>query len=226
MGYFRSFLRYLHWTGVCREDFSRHVPKVALWRMASIPSYLPWDQVRRVIRSIAPSDPAGRRDRAVLILVATTGMRNSELRKLELGDVRWRKGEVHLRQTKNGRDRVVPLVKEAGRALADYILHARPKVAEPQVFLSHRPPPRPLRGSSTVSAIVRRRLKRLGIRFPRTGTHLLRHSLATQMVREDRPIKEVADLLGHQNIDTTAVYVKVALPQLAGVALPFPGGDA
>lgn len=224
MSHLRNFLRYLHWSSVCRNDLSRYVPKVAIWPLASLPDHLSWTDVRRVIDSIDPSGPAGRRDRALLLLVATTGMRNGELRRLEIGDIRWRAAEIHLRRTKNRRDRIVPLLPEAGRALSDYLLHGRPQTAERTIFLSHRPPVRPIRISSTVSAIVRRRLARLGIRPPRAGTHLLRHSLATQMVRQERPVKEVADLLGHQRLDTTAVYVKVALPQLATVALPFPGG--
>jgi len=225
MSYLRSFLRYLRWSRVCRVDLSRYVPRVPIWRMARIPDHLPWEDVRRLIDSIDASSPVGKRDRALLLLVATTGMRNSELRRVEMGDIRWRQGEVHLQRTKSRRDRVVPLVKETGSALADYILHGRPKTADRRIFLSHRPPVRPLRISSTVSAIVRRRLTRLGIRPSRAGAHLLRHSLATQMVRQERPIKEIADLLGHQRIDTTAVYVKVALPQLVAVALPFPRGE-
>ena len=226
MSHLRGFLRYLHWSGVCGDDLSRYVPRVPIWRLARIPDHLPWEDIRRLVDSVNTSTPVGKRDRALLLLVATTGMRNSELRRLEIGDIRWRPGEVHLRRTKNRRGRVVPLLGEAGSALADYLLHGRPKTADRQIFLSHRPPVRPLSSSNTVSMIVRRRLARLGIRPPRAGTHLLRHSLATQMVRKGRPVKEVADLLGHQSIDTTAVYVKVALPQLAAVALPFPGGEA
>jgi integrase len=194
--------------------------------MAGIPDSLPWADVRRLIDSIDISDPVGKRDRALLILVATTGMRNGELRRLELGDIRWREGEVYLRRTKSRRDRVVPLLTEAGSALSDYILHGRPQGQERRIFLCQRPPVRAFRTSGTVSAIVGRRLARLGIRPVRAGTHLLRHSLASHMVRQERPLKEIADLLGHQHIDTTAVYVKVALPQLAMVALPFPGGAA
>jgi site-specific recombinase XerD len=226
MSHLRNFLRYLHWSGVCRENLSRYVPRVPIWPLAEIPAYLPWEDVRRVLDSLTGTDPVGKRDRAMLVLVATTGMRNGEIRRLELGDIRWRAGEVHLQCTKSRRDRIVPLLPEAARALSDYLLHGRPRTADRCVFLSHRPPVRPFRISSTVSAIVRRRLAELDIRPARAGTHLLRHSLATQMVQQARPVKEVADLLGHHRIDTTAVYVKVALPQLATVALPFPGGAA
>lgn len=173
MSHLRNFLRHLHWSAICRENFSRYVPRVPIWTMAGIPEYLPWDDVRRVIDSIDVSDPVGKRGRALLTLVATTGMRNGELRRLELGDIRWREGEVHLRRTKNRRDRVVPLLTEIGSALSDYLLHGRPQTPERRIFLCHRPPVRPFRTSGTVSSIVRRRLARLGIRPVHAGTHFV-----------------------------------------------------
>jgi site-specific recombinase XerD len=224
--YTRSFLRYLGWAGVVDEDLARLVPRTRYWRMAHLPGRLGWDDVRRVIDSIDVTDPVGVRDRALVLLLATTGVRNQELRLLELQDVRWRDGEVLVRRTKARRERVVPLLEEAGSALAEYVLHARPRVPAPQVFLCQGPPARPLRYSSTVAAIVRRRLALCGLQPARSGAHLLRHSLATRLVGQALPIKEIADLLGHRSIDTTAIYVKVALPQLAGVALPFPGGES
>ncbi|WP_292327636.1 tyrosine-type recombinase/integrase, partial [Mesorhizobium sp.] len=136
-------------------------------------------------------------------------------------------GEVFVRRTKGKRDRVAPLLEETGAALADYILRARPKVDSPYLFLSFTPPLGPFKCASPVSRIVRKRLRHGGIELGRVGgAHLLRHSLATQLVRQRRPINEVADLLGHQSINTTALYVKVATSQLAEVALPFPGGVA
>jgi site-specific recombinase XerD len=222
----RSFLRFLRWAGLIEEELARLVPRVPCWRMAHLPPRLAWEEVRRVVDAIDVTDPSGVRDRAVLLLLATTGMRSRELRLLELQDIRWRAGEVVVRRTKARRDRVVPLLEEVGDALAEYVLHARPKTQAPQVFLCHRPPARPLRSSSTLAALVRRRLERCDLQLPRAGAHLLRHSLATQLVGQKRPIKEVADLLGHRNIDTTAIYVKVALPQLATVPLPYPGSKS
>lgn len=128
-----------------------------------------------------------------------------------------------LRHTKGHRDRVVPRLQEVGAALAKYVLHGRTATPERRVFLSLVTPVRPFSRSSTVSRIVRIRLARAGVMVQRAA-HLLRHSPATRLVEQRRPIKEVADLLGHRNIDTTAIYVKVTLPQLADVALPFPGG--
>lgn len=159
-----------------------------------------------------------------MLLLATTGMRNRELRELELDDIRWRNGEVLLRHTKGRHDRVAPLLPETGEALAKYVLHARPPATDRRVFLSCVPPVRSFPHSSSISRIVRFRLERAGLHAQRCGAHLLRHSLATRLVERRRPIKEIADLLGHRNIDSTSFYVKVAVPQLADVPLPFPGG--
>ncbi len=220
----RRFLRFLKWSDLNTQDLARFVPRTPCRRLAHLPPRLVWEDVRRAIDAIDVTTSSGRRDRAILLMLATTGLRNKELRLLELQDIHWRTAEVLVRRTKGRRDRVVPLLDEAGAALADYVLHARPKIASPRVFLSYAPPPRPFRHAASISAIVRGRLERIGIELSgAVGAHLLRHSLATQLVRERRPINEVADLLGHRSINTTAIYVKVALPQLTDVALPFPG---
>jgi integrase len=224
--YLRTFLRYLRWAGLNRQDLSCFVPRTPCWRLPHLPARVAWEDVRRAIDLIDTRSAIGARDRALLLLIATTGLRSKELRRLELSDIRWRTGEVLLRQTKAQRDRVVPLLEETGAALANYVLHARPTINSPNVFLIHTAPVRPFRYASTISWIVRCRLRRGGVKLSRGGAHLLRHCLATHLVSESRPINEVADLLGHRNIDTTSIYIKVALPQLAAVALPFPGGAA
>jgi site-specific recombinase XerD len=222
--YMRSFLRYLYWANLNAQDLAQFVPRTPCWRQTHLPPRLAWEDVQRAIDAIDTTRGAGLRDRAMLLLLATTGLRNRELRQLEVGDIRWRAAELVLRHTKGHRDRIVPLLKEPGAALAEYVLHVRPQTTDRRVFLSHVPPVRPLSYSSTVSRIVRARLQDAGIPIQRGGAHLLRHSLATRLVEQRRPIKEVADLLGHRNIDTTSVYVKVAVSLLVDVALPFPGG--
>jgi site-specific recombinase XerD len=223
--YTRTFLRFLRWSNLNSEDLARFVPRTPCYRLSHLPPRLAWEDVRGTIDAIDVATPSDVRDRALLLLLATTGLRNKELRSLELRDIDWRRAEILVRRTKARRDRVVPLLQEAGKALADYVLHARPKIDNSRVFLSHRPPVGPFRTSGAISRIVRSRLERSGLELSRVaGAHLVRHSLATELVGQRRPINEVADLLGHRSIDTTAIYVKVALPQLADVALPFPGG--
>jgi integrase/recombinase XerD len=224
ISYIRTFLRFLHWSGRHDQDLARFVPGTPHWRLAHLPPRLAWEDIKRAIGAIDVTTPVGVRDRALMLLLATTGIRNKEIRTLKLLDVHWRAGEVLVRRTKGKRDRVVPLLEEAGAALADYVLQARPKVDNPHVFLTFAPPPRPFSCAGSISMIVRRRLEYGGVELMgHAGAHLLRHSLATQLVAQRRPINEVGDLLGHRSINTTAIYVKVALPQLVDVALPFPG---
>jgi integrase/recombinase XerD len=227
ISYIRTFLRFLHWAGHHHQDLAPVVPRTPHWRLAHLPPRLSWDDVRSAIDAIGAATPIDLRDRAILLLLATTGIRNGELRALQLQDIDWRAGEVFVRRTKGRRDRVAPLLEETGAALADYILRARPKVDSAYLFLSFTPPVGPLKYAAPVSRIVRKRLRRAGIELGRiVGAHLLRHSLATQLVERRRPINEVADVLGHRSINTTALYVKVATSQLAEVALPFPGDAA
>jgi len=219
----RSFLRYLHFSGTIATELARVVPRVSTPRLASVPRGLRWDQVRALIDGVDTRPPEGLRDKAILLLLATLGLRSGEVRSLELCNIVWQAGELRLPHTKTRRERILPLLAEVGTALADYVLHGRPAVVVPQVFLRHGPNPRPMM-ENTVVWIVRRHLQRAGIHVERAGAHMLRHSLATRMVNAGVPIKSVADVLGHTSIDTTAIYTKVDQKSLAGVALPFPGG--
>lgn len=194
----RTFLRFLCWAGHHRQDLARIVPRTPYWRLAPLPPRLAWGDVRRAIDAIGATTPVAIRDRAVLLLLAITGIRNGELRAIRLQDIDWRTGEVFIRRTKGKRDRVVPLLEETGAALVDCILRARPKVDSPYLFLSFTPPVGAFKSAAPVSRIVRKRLRHGG----------------------------VADLPSHGSINTTALYVKVTASQLAEVALPFPGGAA
>lgn len=219
----RGFLKYLHASGAIAFDLVRAIPRVSTARLANLPRGLPWEQVRALIDGIDTSHCDGMRDKAILLLLATLGLRSGEVRTLELAHIKWRAGEIRLPRTKTRRERVLPLLHEVGVALADYVLHGRPTLAVPQLFLRHGPQPGALR-ENTIIWIVRRQLQRLGIQQPRSGVHALRHSLATRMVNAGVPIKSVADVLGHVSIDTTAIYTKVDMTTLTTVALPFPGG--
>ena len=222
----RIFLRYLRWEGIIELDLDRTVPSVPHWRLARIPRHLPWEQIQTLIDSIDTLTPEGKRDKAILLLIAKYGLRNKEIRSLELSHIAWRVAEIHLPRTKSLKERMIPLTREVGEALADYILNGRPAVDNSHIFLSHRAPRSPYLIASGISSIVKKRLLQAGIKAPSYGTHLLRHSLATRMVNVGIPIGEIADLLGHASIDTTAIYTKVDVTHLAEVALPFLEGGA
>jgi site-specific recombinase XerD len=160
----------------------------------------------------------------VLLVIAVLGLRNQEVRSLQVSDILWRTAEIRLRKTKNRRERALPLPREVGAAIADYLLRGRPRVSVPEVFLRHFTPVGPITSTHGVGDIVKKHLSRAGIQASNHGAHLLRHSLATRMVNQAVPIKQIADMLGHASIDTTAIYTKVDTSHLAAVALPFPGG--
>lgn len=221
----RSLLRYLGVAGVLAPGLERTVPRVQRWRLSTIPRHLPWDQVRKLIDTVDITRPAGLRDRAILLLMATLGLRGGEVIKLELKHIDWRAGEIRLPRTKSRRERVLPIPQELGAALTDYVLEGRPVLDVPEVFLRDRAPMGPLRSAGAVGAVVAQHLGAAGLPESR-ATHVLRHSLATRMVNSGVPIKTIADVLGHACIDTTAIYTKVDLARLRTAALPFPEGGA
>jgi len=221
----RAFLRWLRQEGIIEIDLDRVVPRAPCRRLSSLPRHLPWDRVQELIGSVDTSDAGGLRDRAVLLIMAALGLRNEEVRRLEFGHIAWRAAQIRVTETKSRRERVLPLPQEVGSAIANYVMHGRPRLQLPYVFLRHRPPQGPLTSTDGIGGIVRRHLQHAGIKAPSLGAHLLRHSLATRMVNQRVPIKQIADMLGHASINTTAIYTKVDMANLASVALPFPGND-
>jgi len=219
----RTFLNFLRWEHLINRDLARVVPPVPVYRLSTVPRHLPWEQIRAVIDSIDPLTQVGKRDKAILLLLAMLGLRNHDVVTLELTQVDWRQGVIRLPQTKSRRERVLPMPQEVGDAMADYVLHGRPPVAAPYVFVRQRAPFAPLAKSINVSTIAYQHLKRAGVKATVSGcAHLFRHSLATHMVNHGTPIKDIADMLGHVSIDTTAMYTKVDVTHLAAVALPMP----
>ena len=219
----RIFLRYLLWEGLVQTDLARAVPKLRCWRLSGLPRHLPWDRVRALIDSIDDKTAQGKRDKAVVLLIATLGMRGKEIAGLKREHIVWQDAEIRLPQTKNQRPKILPLPREVGSALADYMVHGRPRGGGEHVILRHDAPIGPLTSPAAVGRIVTRCLGRAGIQAPnRPGAQLLRHSLATRMVNSGVPIKQIADLFGHRSIDTTAIYAKVEVSRLVSVALPFP----
>lgn len=222
----RCFLRFLGGEGHAPIGLEAAVPRSARWRLDTIPKHLPWDQVRGLIDSVDVTHPHGMRDKAVLLVLAVLGLRNADVRRMQLADIRWRTGELHLTRTKSAKARVLPMPHDVGAALADYVLHGRPMVDVPEVFVRHRAPRGAFTTPNGINAIVKEHLRRAGIAAPSHGAHMLRHSMATRLVNAGVPIKTIADVLGHQSIDTTAIYTKVDVTRLAMAALPFPTGGA
>jgi site-specific recombinase XerD len=215
----RSFLRFLHLRGEISGDLRGAVPKVAGRRMASLPKYLTAEQVNAIVGSCDRRSTLGRRDYAILLLLARMGLRAKEVAALSLDDLDWNES-VLLVRGKGGRVDPMPLSDEVGSALASY-LRRRRKTTWRAIFLGHRAPHGPL-GSGAVIAIVRRACSRAQI--PPVGAHRLRHSAATTMLRRGATLEEISQVLRHRNHMTTAIYAKVDHLRLRELAQKWPGG--
>jgi site-specific recombinase XerD len=218
----RSFLRFLHVRGETSGDFSRAVPTIQKWRQASVPQYLSPDEVSQVLAATPRSGVKGRRDYAILLLLARLGLRAREVVLLEMGDIRWRSGELLVRGKGGVLDRL-PMLSDAGKALAAYLREGRPASAPRRVFLRLIPPYVGFTGPGSVGHVVRAALARAGIRRTTRGAaHIFRHSLATAMIRSGASLPEISEVLRHRSQDTTAIYAKVDFDALRTVARPWP----
>jgi site-specific recombinase XerD len=219
----RSFLRYARYCGEVTLDLAAAVPVVANWSMTSIPRAIGADLVRQLLTSIDRSTAIGRRDYAVVILLARLGLRSGEVAGLELDDIDWKAGEVSVRG-KCGQRTALPLPTDVGKAIADYLRHGRPRSTSRRVFLRSKAPIRGFLGQCAIGSIIRHRLLRAGIQAPTTGAHQFRHALASQMLRHGASLTEIGEVLRHQNPQTTTIYAKVDIKALRTLALPWPGG--
>lgn len=220
----RSFLRFLRVEGFCDERLEACLPAVAAWRLAALPMRLSDEQLEQVLASLEGNrSRCGLRDRAIVVCLATLGLRPGEVAELRLDDIDWRHATVEVGQRKNRRSAVLPLPREAGEAIVAYLGEQRPHTERRQVFVQHIGPRRgePIKATA-VSEVVARALRRAGVQAPMVGAYVLRHTVASRMVQRGVGLKEVADFLGHRSLDTTAVYAKVDLPALQAVALPWP----
>ena len=215
----RALLRYLFASGEIEVQLAAAVPKVAGWRLSGLPTYLSHEEVDRLLASCDRRSTFGRRDFAVLVLLARMGLRAGEVTALELGDIDWRAGEILVRG-KGHRQERLPLPVEAGEALVGWLRRGRPRCDCPQVFTRVRAPHRRLT-TSAVSAIVAAACGRAGL--PVVYAHRLRHSAATEMLRAGADLTEVGQVLRHRSLLTTAIYAKVDRIALDALAQPWPG---
>jgi integrase len=215
----RAVLRFLVYSGEIRAGLEAAVPAMRNWKHAALPRHVSTDDLERVLNLFRDASPRSRRNRAILLSLARLGLRANEIVQLRMEDIDWRGGQLFVRRGKNRTERVLPLSQEVGDALA------RPRTGSPVVFLNYRPPYRPLAGPSAVSTMAKRALLSIGFASgPRIGAHTFRHTVASEMVSKGATFKEVADVLGHQSLQTTGIYAKLNLQALATVALPWIGG--
>ena len=220
---FRSFFRFLLEKGELQADLAAAVPTVANWRLSTVPKYLTPKEVERVLKACDRRTAVGRRDYAILLLLARLGLRAGEVVALQLEDIYWRAGEILVRGKGLLHDRM-PLPADVGGALASYLRRDRPSCQSRRVFVCTKAPRRGFAGPSTLTTIVRRALERANLHPGFKGAHLLRHSLATSMLRSGASMGEIGEVLRHRAANTTEIYAKVDFEGLRSLAQPWPIG--
>jgi site-specific recombinase XerD len=217
----RSFFRYAFARGEMSLDLSTAVLTARSTHHGNVPRYLPAADVERLLTAFDLETPSGRRDRAIVLLLARLGLRPGEVVGLDLDDIRWRSGEIVVRGKGGAIDRL-PLLREIGEALALYLVKDRPRASSRRVFLRLCAPNRGLAGAGTVQYVVKAALKRAGLR-PMGGAHFLRHSLGTRMIRAGASLAEIGQVLRHHAAGTAEIYAKVDFETLRALAHPWPG---
>jgi len=220
----RGFLRFLLQNGSIARDLAQYVPAPARRQLSGLPKFMPGEDVERLLQSIDQDRPQGRRDYAIVLLLARLGLRAGEVAALRLEDLDWNAGELVV-HGKGGSVERLPLPWDVGEALSGYLHDARPPCSIRQVFVCLRAPRRGFHNGSAVGTIVRRALARADLHPAHRGAHLLRHSLATRLLRDGASLVEIGELLRHRNLDTTRIYAKVDERTLGRLAPPWPGGE-
>ncbi len=220
----RSLLRYMYQTRYVASDLAAHVVSPMLYAYEGVPSILEPDQIAAVLETTKrDTSPVGLRDYAMLLLLATYGLRSGEVRNLAIEDIDWRAESLRVRHSKTGACSFLPLLAPVGEALLTYLRHGRPRTDRREVFIRSRAPYRPLR---SYASEVQRRLRAAGVEpLGKSGPHIFRHARAVEMLRASVPRKIIGDLLGHRSSEATIPYLKLATEDLRAIALDVPGSE-
>lgn len=218
----RSFLRFAHIKGYLQRNLVDAVPVIRTYKLDRLPRGISWDDVQRLLAAPDRRTPAGRRDFAILLLLATYGVRIGQVTHMHLTDVEWRQGLIHFRADKQGRPLCFPLRDEVAKALLAYIRRDRGNASYPEIFLTIQGRRRPLSLNNHLGCALELYYKRAGVKARRIGAHPIRHAFATRLIQQGASIKTVADLLGHRSIESTFLYTKVHLDQLRTLAAEWP----
>ena len=218
----RAFLHYLAFRGEARADLVLAVPAVAHWRLASLPQHLSVDELTRLLAACDGDRPARVRDRAMVLLLARLGLRANDVAQLRVSDLDWKEGTIQV--TGKGRYQVrLPLPQAVGEAVLRYLAVRAHVPKTDRVFLTTIAPITSLRSGDAVSSVVARAFQRAGLHVARPGAHVLRHTAATEMLRQGVSLDHIGLVLRHRSLDMSAYYAKVDLAVLRHVAQPWPG---
>ena len=220
----RCFLRFAHAMGRTERDFAPSVTSPTLYALESIPSCLRSDEIRAVVEAARKDlSPKGLRDYAILLLLATYGMRAGEITRLKLDDIDWRADRLCVRHTKTAGQSVLPLLPAVGDALLAYLRRGRPRTEAREIFIRTCAPYRSFASGSSLYTMIRGRLDAAGVQpLGKRGPHAFRHARAVSLLRAGVSQKIIGDVLGHRSAASTIPYLKLATEELRNVALEIP----
>ncbi len=218
----RSFLRYLYANELHSQNLTETIPTLKTRKQNRIPSVWTTEHVTKLFDVIDRGNPTGKRDYAVILLVARLGLRTIDIKHLKLDNLKWRENRIEFVQSKTSKALSLPLLPDVGWAIIDYLKNGRPKVESPYVFLRHLAPLEPFSDEDRLYQIVVKYMKLAKIPISpqkKKGMHSLRHTLASRLLEENTPLSVISDILGHVSSDSTAVYLKVDVDMLRECAL-------
>lgn len=219
----RSFLRFLHIRGFLKRDLVQAVPVITTRKLDRLPRGIPWKSVEKLLCAPDRRTHSGRRDFAILLLLARYGVRIGQVTTLRLENIRWKENVIHFSPSKGGNALRLPLEDDVAHALLSYIGKDRGRHNFKEVFLTLWEPRRPLGLQNHFWQVLEKYYRRAGLPDKVRGSRAIRHAFATRLMEKKVPIKAIADLLGHRWIDTTFIYTKVDVPQLRLLARDWPG---
>ena len=218
----RNFFKFLFWSGKTKQNLANSVPRIAQPQPTTLPRYLKPEEVERLLTIAQPNNAIGRRNYAVLLLLARLGLRAIEVVAIQLKDIDWRAGEILIRGKGKLHDRM-PLPDEVGAAIVNYIQNGR-RGDSRALFVSERPPHQAFKDAQIINAVVINALENAGLESPQKyiGSHLLRHSLATNMLAKGASLEEISHVLRHRSRMTTTIYAKCNIGALRSIAQEWP----
>ena len=213
----RAFLRFLHGENYLSVDWSGALPN----KQTRIQSVWNPDDLQKLISAIDRGNPCGKRDYAIILLVAKLGLRSIDVKRLTFENFNWNENYLEFLQSKTSAPIRLPLLKDVGWAVIDYLKNGRPASESPHVFLRHLAPIEPFSDEDHLHQMIMKYIRRAKIRVgnKKVGMHSLRHTLATTLLEQHEPIERIADILGHQSVESTPVYLKSSLALLRECAL-------
>ncbi|MBT7698004.1 MAG: tyrosine-type recombinase/integrase [Desulfobacterales bacterium] len=218
----KAFLRYLYLNKHNKTDLTACLPRIKHVVRKQVPSIWTKEEAERLLAAVDKGNPCGKRDYAMLLLIVRLGLRISDVRSLQLSNLKWDLGSVEFNQIKTGHALSLPLLEDVGWAIIDYLKHGRPISDSQNVFIKHIAPFTAFSSNNNLHYLINKYLIRAKIEVPAEkshGMHSLRHTLASELLQQHVSLPIIAEILGHRDINTTANYLRVDVSLLKQCAL-------